>query len=186
MDDPAWDGIRSSLTQIHAVSENLSSSANEAFDQAQKVQSRVESIGKAVEASRVESLSLLSESAQIREVVSLLQNIVDSTHVLGINASIVAARSGPSGRAFAVVSQEIRKLADDSSKSLKTIESLVVTLQTRMETVAHRIEESGAAMAAEKESLLAVAGSLQGTILGVDVVHAMTEQCQRLLEKTSV
>lgn len=170
-------------TQIHDISRNLAGNAAAAFDKARDVQGRVDAMDRAVSASLDENRLLLGESARIREVAAFLHNIVDSTHVLGINASILAARAGTAGRGFSVVSQEIRKLAEDSARSLRTIEELVESLQERIRRLAQRNEDSGAAILGQKASLLEVAGYLQGTVLGVDVVFSVSEQSAALAEE---
>lgn len=161
-------------SQIHDIAGNLAGNAEAAFQEARNVQARVESMAQTVEASRRETNLLLDESAKIQDVVAFLREIVESTHVLGINASILAARAGAAGRGFAVLSQEIRKLAEVSAQSLGSITSIVEGLQGKIIKVSQRIEESGTSILGQKESLLAVAGYLQGTVLGVEVIHQVS------------
>jgi methyl-accepting chemotaxis protein len=168
------EGLRGISSQIHDIAGNLAGSAQSAFQEAKEVQERVEVMGNTVEASRKETQLLLQESAKIQEVVDFLREIVESTHVLGINASILAARAGQAGKGFGVLSQELRKLADVSAQSLGNITSIVSGLQEKITRVSTRIEESGASILGQKESLLAVAGYLQGTVLGVDVIHSVS------------
>lgn len=167
-------------SQIHDIAGNLAGNAEAAFQEARTVQGRVESMAQTVEASRRETNLLLDESAKIQDVVAFLREIVESTHVLGINASILAARAGQAGRGFAVLSQEIRKLAEVSAQSLGNITSIVEGLQEKITKVSQRIEESGASILGQKESLLAVAGYLQGTVLGVEVIHQVSGSASSL------
>jgi methyl-accepting chemotaxis protein len=74
-------------------------------------------------AARLQELG--SRSAQIGQVVLLIQEIAGQTSLLALNAAIEAARAGEQGRGFAVVADEVRKLADRSSGATKEIGSLI-------------------------------------------------------------
>lgn len=161
-------------TQIHEISANLGGNAESAFARAKEVQEKVEGMSGTVDASRKETQLLLRESGKVQAIVELMREIVGSTHVLGINATILAARAGQAGRAFAVLSQQIRALAEDSARSLQDIETILTGLQQSITRVSDRIEDSGSTILGQMENLRVVAGYLQGTALGVDVIHTVS------------
>ncbi len=89
------------------------------------------------------SIKRLGESSmEIGNVVEIINNIADRTSILALNASIQAAMAGDAGYGFAVVAEEVQRLAESSSNSTKQIEMLVKSIQSEIKDVSNRMDES--------------------------------------------
>ncbi|MEJ5188544.1 methyl-accepting chemotaxis protein [Treponema sp. J25] len=174
--------IRENAQQITGISDNMASSAEAGFNLSQDVQNKVSTLAEDIRTSLEDTNRLLNQSKKINEILEIMGDISSTTSVLSINASIVAARYGKQGKEFDVVAKEIRKLSEGTDKSLKDIASLLQEIQSSITSVSSKLQRVATEILAQKESILSVAGSLQGVTLAVEVIRSVTNLSKETAE----
>jgi len=128
----------------HLAVESSGQASRTAQDGADIVRNTMDGMGRIAEkvrrsASVVEQLGVRSD--QIGSIVATIEDIADQTNLLALNAAIEAARAGEQGRGFAVVADEVRALADRTTKATKEIGQMIRSIQSETRQAVQAMEE---------------------------------------------
>ncbi len=128
----------------------------------------------------VESAKTIQElgksSDQIGEIIKVINDIAEQTNLLALNAAIEAARAGEQGRGFAVVADEVRKLAERTTKATKEIEIMIKQIQRDTNGAVEAIEEGTREVEKGKELAQKAGNSLNEIIDNSDRVSEIITQ----------
>lgn len=194
------------VQELHATITTISEAARRAADSAEDAYRQSQEYANVADRSSddmkemVEAMSRISEAShKIGNIISEIENIASETNMLSLNASIEAARAGEAGRGFSVVADQIRQLAEQSSKSAVDTRALIEGTMKEVENgnkVAGRAVESLAVVvegirkvADSSKELSTISSNQMATMreaeLGVDQISDVIQTNAAVAEESS-
>lgn len=132
-------------------------------------------IAETVRQTSVSMSALGSQSSNISSVVQVIKEVADQTNLLALNAAIEAARAGEQGRGFAVVADEVRKLAERTSKATEEISRMIQNIQSStnsaMETMEAAVSQADRGVVLAQEAGVSITQIKEGSSKVVAVVN---------------
>jgi methyl-accepting chemotaxis protein len=175
--------IAANSQAAHAASKNASELAGKGAGEVEKAVDKMNSISVTVSESALVVRTLNERSEQIGEIVNVITSIADQTNLLALNAAIEAARAGEHGRGFAVVADEVRKLAEGSAKAAQQIGELIKEIQQETSravnsmVVGSREVEEGVVVASQaQEALREIVDTVNRTMRMVQEISTAAHQ----------
>lgn len=134
--------ISTTMHRVAEVSNSTNIIANEGSQGIEQVTKQMQTIAYAT-GNVFQAVDGVSKKSQdINHIVELITQIAEQTNLLALNAAIEAARAGENGKGFAVVSEEVRKLAEQSGQAAKEIASLISAIQKETNHAVSTMQES--------------------------------------------
>ena len=184
--------VAASAEEVARTSERADERTVEGRDAAAAAVDELHTIDRRSESAAETIAALEAEMSEVDAIVETIAEIADRTNLLALNASIEAARAGEAGSGFAVVAEEVKRLAEETQSSAAEVESLIDDLGERtdasveeMATIRERVEEGVAVVEAAETALADVSEQVAAADDGVqEITGAMDAQANAVSEVT--
>lgn len=180
---------------IDQISKNIQDITDSSMNTYKKAESGNVVVGKAINqmeiiSGKVDALSNIIEllgksSNEIGNIILVISQIAEQTNLLALNAAIEAARAGEQGKGFAVVADEVRKLAEQSEKSTSKIGTLVNEIQESIKNALNAMED-GTLAVRDGITMVGDAGqSFEDILSSVDAISTRMQEASGVIDEIS-
>lgn len=204
----AISGIAAGAEEQSASIQEMLSKTEQAESSAQNIKQKVETSGKAIEELKTDMTNIKNflihltenikqtaslaetaaekfdrieeETARIGEIVDVVQAISEQTNLLALNAAIEAARAGEHGKGFAVVAEEVRQLAENTSRTLQEIKTTVQTIQNDITLIAVDMDKNAESAVKDMKDSERVKANLEEGLRKLNYVTGAVKEIEKL------
>lgn len=154
--------LAASLQQISASVQEISAGSQSVMYSNSEIQEKVKEA---------------NENAQnTDDILKFIQNISSKTNLLGLNAAIEAARAGDMGRGFNIVAQEIRKLSNSSSESVKKVNEVLEKISQSVSIISNKITDSSSFFEVQASAIDEISASLEELATTASELEKLSEK----------
>jgi methyl-accepting chemotaxis protein len=186
----AMEEMSSTVTEVSQNSSKAANASRKAAETAREggkivneTLTNMRLIAESVSATAVKMEELGKSSDQIGKIIAVIDDIADQTNLLALNAAIEAARAGEQGRGFAVVADEVRKLAERTTKATKEIAQMIETVQKETVTAVNQMKAGTTEVEAGVATTAKAGESLKEIITAAEQVGDMIAQIATAAEE---
>ncbi|WP_408607827.1 methyl-accepting chemotaxis protein [Bacillus xiapuensis] len=184
------EDVTSLAAEVQQKAKNSAVQAEEMVDDLQKSKAVFQSLISGMERlsseneHSLQAVKGMEENARkVEQIIQLVGDMAAQTNLLALNASIEAARAGEHGQGFAVVAEEVRKLADESATAVQGISELIKQMQQDVDQVVNKISSQVSSVAAEVEKGSAANTAIERMTEKIHEVAAAVQMISGLVDK---
>lgn len=177
--------VDASAQEASSATRTASEASGEGGQVIQQASSEMRVIASAIEAAAGSMNELQTLSSSISSIVEVIREVADQTNLLALNAAIEAARAGEQGRGFAVVADEVRKLAERTGKATGEIGGMITRIQESASRAVREMEDSvqkaSTGLTLSEQAAASIGGIVEGSR---SVLKAVSEISSALKEQS--
>lgn len=162
--------IEESSQQVVKLSQHIGTLASDRREDVSRALSMLLELREVVQSSGEEVHGLVQASEKISAFVGTIQGIARQTNLLALNAAIEAARAGEHGRGFAVVADEVRKLADGSARAAQEVDTTVSRIREQIDSFVRTMEVGFARVSGVQETSRSAEAAFEEIVDAVELV----------------
>jgi methyl-accepting chemotaxis protein len=175
-----------SMEELARTSGQIAETVERVASQAAETRDKLERAREDILASTERTLSLTDRVREITRILSMINDLADQTNLLALNAAIEAARAGEAGRGFAVVADEVRRLADRSKTLASDISQITANVQVETNATVLAMDKGAEQLKDGLTLMEHVAEASSGIRLATQQQQAATEQVVEAMEQVRI
>lgn len=177
--------INAGAAEVNASTQNAVAEAGRGMEMLTEVVCQNEHINQSMNEISVVTTKLSQGSEKIKGIVTVIDGIAAQTNLLALNAAIEAARAGEAGRGFAVVADEVRKLAEQSATATQNIAEIIDNMGEEINFAVTTVEKANQDVLKGKESAVTTQDGFKVILEKLEGVKTGVEQIAVAVEETA-